>query len=65
MAIVLRLLEDERSAIVTRHAAMASIVAGASVAVGIFLTVVGSSQYEQSSHRVIWALATGPGPFAA
>ena len=65
MAIVLRLLGDERSAIVTRHAAMASIFAGVSVAAGIFLTVAGSALYEQSSQRVLWALATGVGPFAA
>jgi len=64
MAIVLHLLGDERSAVVTRHAAMASIFAGASVAAGIFLTVVGSNLYEQSSQRVIWALATGTGPLA-
>ena len=65
MAIVLRLLGDERSAIVTRHAAVASIFAGASVALGIFLTVAGSALYEQSSQRVLWALAAGAGPFAA
>jgi hypothetical protein len=44
---------------------MASIFAGASVAAGIFLTVLGSNLYEQSSQRVIWALAAGAGPFAA
>ena len=65
MAIVLRLLADERSVIVTRYAAMASMFAGASVAAGIFLTVVGNSLYEESSQRVIWALLTAAGPFAA
>jgi len=65
MAIVLRLLRDERSAIVTRHAAIASMLAGASVAAGIFLTVVGNNAYEQSSQRVIWALASGAGPLSA
>jgi hypothetical protein len=65
MAIVLRLLGDERSAIGTRHAAMASIFASVSVVAGIFLTIAGSNLYEQSSQRVIWALATGAGPLAA
>jgi hypothetical protein len=65
MANIRRLLGDERSAIETRHASMASIFAGASVVVGIFLTVASGNLYEQSSQRVIWALATGPGPLGA
>jgi len=65
MAILLTLLRDERSAIGTRHAAMASMIAGASVVAGIFLTVAGSNLYEQSSQRVLWALASGAGPLGA
>ena len=65
MANILRLLADERSAIGTRHAAVASICAGASVIAGIFLMVAGSSLYEQSSQRVLWALAAGSGPLGA
>ena len=64
MAIVFCLLKDQRSAIVMRHAAIASIFAGASIAAGIFLTVVGN-EYEQSNERVIWALASGAGPLSA
>jgi hypothetical protein len=65
MANILRLLADERSAIGTRHAAVASICAGAGVVLGIFLTIAGSSLYEQSSQRVLWALAEGAGPLGA
>ena len=65
MAIVFCLLKDQRSAIVMRHAAIASIFSGASIAAGIFLTVVGNNEYEQSNERVIWALASGAGPLSA
>ena len=56
-----RILGDEHSAIRVRHAAIASIVAAASVAAGIFLTVIGNQLYEQAGQRVLWALATGIG----
>ena len=61
MADMRRILGDERSAIRVRHAAIASIVAGASVAAGILLTVFGNQMYEQAGQRVLWALATGTG----
>ena len=56
MAMILRLLGDERSAIASRHMRMASIWAVASVVAGISLMVVGGSLYEESSRQVIWAL---------
>jgi hypothetical protein len=57
MADMTRILGDEHSAIRVRHAAIASIVAAASVAAGIFLTVIGNQLYEQAPQRVLWALA--------
>ena len=65
MAKILRLLGDERSAIGMRHATLASIWAGASIIAGIFLIVASSNLHEQSSQRVIWALAAGAGPLGA
>ncbi len=64
MAAIRGILGDERSVISTRHAAIASIVAVAGVAVGMFLIFVGSELYARSSHRVLWALvdqALAPG----
>jgi len=57
MAALGHILGDERCAIGARHAAVASIFAAVGVAAGIFLTVLGSQVYEQSSHHVLWALA--------
>jgi Flp pilus assembly pilin Flp len=64
MASILRLLEDERSAIAIRHARLASLYAGAGVAAGIFLTVAGNTLHQGASQRVLWALADGLGPLA-
>jgi hypothetical protein len=61
MADMTRILGDEQSAIGVRHAAIASIVAAASVAAGVFLTVIGNQLYEQAGQRVLWALAAGTG----
>lgn len=61
MADVRRILGDEHSAIRVRHAAIASFVAVASVAAGIFLTVLGNQLYEQAGQKVLWALAAGTG----
>ena len=61
MAAAPRILDDEHSAIQLRHAAIASLFAAGSIAAGIFLTVAGSQLYEQTSQRVLWALAAGPG----
>jgi hypothetical protein len=55
------ILGDEHSAIRARHAAIASVVAVASVAAGIFLTILGNQLYEQAGQRTIWALAAGSG----
>jgi hypothetical protein len=57
MVNIVRLARDERSAVGVRHAATASLLAAASVIAGIFLTVASSGIYEQSSQRVLWALA--------
>lgn len=59
MASIQGLLSDERSAIGMRHAARASVFAAAGVIAGIFLTIAGNGVYEQSSERVLWALADG------
>ncbi len=56
MASIWGILADERSAIRTRHAAIASVIAVAGVAVGMFLIFVGNELYQQSSQRVLWAL---------
>jgi hypothetical protein len=61
MADMKRILGDEHSAIRVRHAAIASIVAAASVAAGIFLTVLGNQLYEQAGQKVLWALAANAG----
>ena len=61
MAGIGRILRDEHSAIRARHARIASLVAVASIAAGIFLTVFGNQLYEQAGRRVLWALATGAG----
>jgi hypothetical protein len=61
MADMKRILGDEHSAIRVRHAAIASIVAAASVTAGIFLTVLGNQLYEQAGHKVLWALAADAG----
>jgi hypothetical protein len=42
-----------------RHATTASILAAATVAAGVFLTVIGNQLYEQASERVLWALVAG------
>ena len=47
MAAIGRILRDERSAIGMRHAGLASMLAAASVAAGIFLIVAGSQLYER------------------
>jgi hypothetical protein len=57
MAALGRIAGDERSAIRARHAGIASMFAAVGVGAGIFLTVLGSQVYEQSSHGVLWALA--------
>ncbi len=57
MAPIRDILCDDRSAIRLRHAAIASVLAVAGTGVGIFLISVGRQLYEQTSHRVIWALA--------
>jgi Flp pilus assembly pilin Flp len=56
-ALIERLMRDERSAIATGHAAIASIVALVTTGLGIILMIVSSQLYEQSSERVLWALA--------
>jgi hypothetical protein len=56
-----RILDDEHSAIRVRHATTASILAAATVAAGVFLTVIGNQLYEQASERVLWALVAGTG----
>jgi hypothetical protein len=56
MAVIRGILGDERSTVRVRHAAIASLVAVASLALGMFLIFVGSELYERSSHRVLWAL---------
>jgi hypothetical protein len=61
MAAIGRILSDERSAIRTRHATIASIFAAASVAAGIFLMVAGNQLYEHTGQRLIWTLAAGGG----
>ena len=61
MADMRRILGDEHSAIRVRHAAVASIVAVASIAAGIFLTVLGNQLYERAGQKVLWALAAGTG----
>jgi hypothetical protein len=57
MAAIRGILCDERSAIRLRHAAIASVLAAAAVGAGIFLIVAAHQLYEQTSHRVLWALA--------
>jgi hypothetical protein len=64
MASILRLVQDERSAIATRHARLASVYAGAGVVAGIFLTVAGNNLHLGASRRVLWALADSLGPLA-
>jgi hypothetical protein len=64
MASILRLLQDEQSAIAIRHARAASVYAGASVVVGIFLIVAGNSLHLGASRRTLWALADSLGPLA-
>jgi hypothetical protein len=55
--LIQRLVLDEQSAIAFRHAAVASIFALAITGLGIILVIVGNQIYEQSSGRVLWALA--------
>ena len=57
MAAIRGVLCDECSAIRLRHAAIASVLAIASVGAGIFLIVASHQIYEQTSRRVLWALA--------
>lgn len=57
MAALKRILLDERSAIKLRHAAVASVLAAASVATGTFLNVAGIQVHERASERMLWALA--------
>jgi len=59
MAAIRGILCDERSAIRLRHAAIVSVLAAAGVGAGIFLIVAANQLYEQTSHRVLWALADG------
>ncbi len=55
--LIQRLVRDEWSAVAFRHAAIASIFALAITGLGIILVIVGNQIYEQSSGRVLWALA--------
>ncbi len=57
MAAIRGILCDDGSTIRLRHAAIASVLAVASVGAGIFLLVASHQIYEQTSHRVLWALA--------
>jgi hypothetical protein len=57
MAAIRGILCDERSTIRLRHAAIASVLAVAGIGAGIFLIVASNQLYEQTSHRVLWALA--------
>jgi Mg2+/citrate symporter len=59
MAVIRSILCDDGTAIRLRHAAIASLLALAGVGAGIFLIVVSDPIYENSSHRVLWALADG------
>jgi hypothetical protein len=65
MAAIRGIFCDERSTIRLRHAAIASVIAVVGVGAGMFLIFVGSQLYEQTSHRVIWALAEGVGSLCA
>jgi hypothetical protein len=65
MAAIFRILSDERSVIRPRHAAIASVLAAASVGAGIFLIIAANQLYEQNSHRVLWAFAEGVRALAA
>ena len=56
---------DERSAVRLRHAAIASALAVAGVSAAIFLISIGSQLYEQTSHRVLWALVESAGALAS
>ncbi len=47
----------DRSAIRRRHAAIASVLAVLGIGAGMFLISAGSQLYEQTSRRVLWALA--------
>ncbi len=62
MAVIERLLRDERSAVGIRQAGLASALAAASVAAGIFLIMASSERYERASRSVIWAVIDGAGP---
>ncbi len=57
MAVFRGVLCDDGSAIRLRHAAIASMLALAGTAAGIFLIVASHQIYEQTSQRVLWALA--------
>jgi hypothetical protein len=57
MAAIRGLFCDDGSAIRLKHAAIASVFAVAGVGAGIFLLVASHQIYEQSSRRVLWALA--------
>ena len=61
MAAIRRILGDEQSAIRLRHASFASIVAAASIVVGVGLVGAGNQLHEDAGQRVLWALAAGAG----
>ena len=57
MAAIRGVLCDDFTAIRLRHAAFASMFALAGIGTGIFLIVASHQVYEQTSRRVLWALA--------
>jgi hypothetical protein len=61
MAAIRRILGNEQSAILVRHASVASIIAAASIVVGVWLIASGNQLYEDAGQRVLWALAASAG----
>jgi hypothetical protein len=58
-SVVCRVVCNDGSAIRLRHAAIASVVAVAAIGAGTFLIVASHQIYEETSSRVLWALAEG------
>jgi len=57
MAAIRGLVCDDGSVMRLRHAAIASVVAVATIGAGSFLIVASHQIYEETSRRVLWALA--------
>lgn len=60
MATIRRMLQDERSAIAVRHAAIASVLVAAGASLAIFLALAGDRLYERTSERTLWAASGTP-----